>query len=224
MNFKKILPANRQDWLRLRSLGVGGSDAGIIMGVNKYKDIIDLWEEKKKSASSNHIEEFTSEAAERGKNLEDIIRKQYKIDNPDKKIYEIKDYYVHKDFDFMRASLDGEIVLSNKKIGILEIKTTTIHNYSVYLEQWKNTIPKTYLYQILHYFLVTNYEFAVLVADIRFRCFEEDELDLKKQIKTYTIYRDDFKKEIQELKEKEIEFWSYVKNDIEPPIIKKIIF
>ncbi len=46
------------------------------MGVNKYKNIIDLWEEKKRSASSDHIEEFTNEAAERGKKLEDIIRKQ----------------------------------------------------------------------------------------------------------------------------------------------------
>ena len=193
------------------------------MNVNKYKNIIDLWEEKKKSASGNLIEEYTNEAAERGKKLEDIIRKQYKIDNPDKKIYEVKDYYVHKNFDFIRASLDGEIVLSNKKTGILEIKTTTIHNYSVYLQYWKNNIPETYLYQILHYFLVTNYEFAVLVADIRLKCFEEDEFDLKKEIKTYTIYRDDFKNEIKKLQEKEIEFWSYIENNIEPPLIKRLI-
>ena len=193
------------------------------MGVNNYKNIIDLWKEKKKSVSGNPIEEYSNEATERGKKLEDIIRKQYKIDNPDKKIYEVKDYYVHKNFDFIRASLDGEIVLSNKKTGILEIKTTTIHNYSVYLQYWKNNIPETYLYQILHYFLVTNYEFAVLVADIRFKCFEDDEFDLKKEIKTYTIYRDDFKNEIKRLQEKEIEFWSYIENNIEPPLIKRLI-
>ena len=193
------------------------------MGVNNYKNIIDLWKEKKKSVSGNPIEEYSNEATERGKKLEDIIRKQYKIDNPDKKIYEVKDYYIHKNFDFIRASLDGEIVLSNKKTGILEIKTTTIHNYSVYLQYWKNNIPETYLYQILHYFLVTNYEFAVLVADIRFKCFEDDEFDLKKEIKTYTIYRDDFKNEIKKLQEKEIEFWSYIENNIEPPLIKRLI-
>ena len=193
------------------------------MGVNNYKNIIDLWKEKKKSVSGNPIEEYSNEATERGKKLEDIIRKQYKIDNPDKKIYEVKDYYIHKNFDFIRASLDGEIVLSNKKTGILEIKTTTIHNYSVYLQYWKNNIPETYLYQILHYFLVTDYEFAVLVADIRFKCFEDDEFDLKKEIKTYTIYRDDFKNEIKKLQEKEIEFWSYIENNIEPPLIKRLI-
>ena len=193
------------------------------MGVNNYKNIIDLWKEKKKSVSGNPIEEYSNEATERGKKLEDLIRKQYKIDNPDKKIYEVKDYYIHKNFDFIRASLDGEIVLSNKKTGILEIKTTTIHNYSVYLQYWKNNIPETYLYQILHYFLVTNYEFAVLVADIRFKCFEDDEFDLKKEIKTYTIYRDDFKNEIKRLQEKEIEFWSYIENNIEPPLIKRLI-
>jgi putative phage-type endonuclease len=223
MNFKKKLPANHQNWLKLRSLGIGGSDAGIIIGVNKYKNVIDLWEEKKKSASSECIEEFTSEATERGKKLEDIIRKQYKIDNPDKKIYEIKDLYIHKDFDFIRASLDGEIVLKNNKVGILEIKTSTIHSYTQFIENWKNNIPKSYLYQILHYLLVTNYEFAVLVADLRFKYRETDEFDLYKEIRTYTIYRNDFKKEIEELKEKEIEFWSYVVNDIEPPYIKNLI-
>ena len=125
--FKKILPANRQDWLKLRSLGIGGSDSSIIMGVNKYKNVIELWKEKKKNASCEKIEEYCNEATERGNKLEDIIRKQYKIDNPDKKIYEIKDLYIHKDFDFIRASLDGEIHLKNNKIGILEIKTTTIY-------------------------------------------------------------------------------------------------
>lgn len=190
------------------------------MNVNKYKNIIDLWEEKKKSASSDHIEEFTNEAAERGKKLEDIIRKQYKIDHPDKRIYEIKDLYIHKDFDFIRANLDGEIVLKNNKVGILEIKTSTIHSYAQFIENWKDNIPKSYLYQVLHYFLVTGYEFAVLVADLRFKYRETDEFDLNKEIRTYTIYRDYFKKEIQELKEKEIEFWSYVMNDVEPPYRK----
>ena len=49
------------------------------MGVNNYKNIIDLWKEKKKSVSGNPIEEYSNEATERGKKLEDIIRKQYKI-------------------------------------------------------------------------------------------------------------------------------------------------
>ncbi len=191
------------------------------MGVNKYKNVIELWEEKRKRFSGEKIEEYGNEATERGKALEDIIRKQYRIDNPDKKIYEIKELYVHKDFDFIRASLDGEIHLKNGKIGILEIKTVTIFNYGTYAVEWKETIPESYLYQILHYFLVTNYEFAVLIVDIRFKCFETDEFDLNKQFKTYTIYRDDWKKEIQELKEKEIKFWHYVENNIKPPYIQK---
>ena len=86
-----------------------------------------------------------------------------------------------------------------------------------------DTIPENYLYQVLHYFLVTDYDFAVLVADIRFKCFEDksDTFDLNKQLKTYTIYKNEWINRIEELKQKEIEFWSYVTNDIEPPYIKE---
>ena len=224
--FKKIPYSTTEEWLKLRGQGIGGSDAGVIMGFKQFKhynhekNIVDLWEEKKTGVSFH--KGVTSEAMERGHKLEDLIRRQYAVDHPDKKISVIKDMYVHEKYDFIRASLDGEIVFKNdkNKIGILEIKTTTVHTYNDYKKNWIDGIPDNYLYQVLHYFLVTDYKFAVLVADIRFSYKKEDEFDLNKEIRTYTIYSDHFKKEIQELKEKEIEFWSYVMNDVEPPYRK----
>ena len=224
--FKKIPYSTHDEWLNLRKQGIGGSDAGVIMDVEQYnnKNIVDLWLEKSGKITKPNE---TNSAMERGHKLEPFIRQLYAIDNPDMEIREVKELYVHPKYDFIRASLDGEILLPNGDIGILEIKTTTIHQYSTYKKLWKNeenndTIPENYLYQVLHYFLVTDYEFAVLVADIRFRYRETDEFDLNKEIRTYTIYKDDFKKEIQELKEKEIEFWSYVENNVEPPFIKRL--
>ena len=225
--FKKIPYSTHDEWLNLRKQGIGGSDAGLIMGKKQYnnKNIVDLWLEK--SGKINKPNE-TNSAMERGHKLEPFIRQLYAIDNPDMEIREVKELYVHPKYDFIRASLDGEIILPNGNIGILEIKTTTIHQYSYYKELWKNeenndTIPENYLYQVLHYFLVTDYEFAVLVADIRFKCFEDnsDTFDLNKQLKTYTIYKNEWMNRIEELKQKEIEFWSYVTNDIEPPYIKE---
>lgn len=225
--FKKIPYSTKEEWLKLRGQGVGGSDAGVIMGFKQFrnngheKNIVDLWEEKRTKVSFH--KDITNEAMERGHKLEDLIRRQYAIDHPDKKINVIKDMYVHEKYDFIRASLDGEIVFKNdkNKIGILEIKTTTVHTYNDYKKKWLDGIPDNYLYQVLHYFLVTNYNFAVLVADIRFSYKKEDEFDLNKEIRTYTINRNDWKEEIQELKEKEIEFWSYVTNDIKPKYEQK---
>ena len=118
--------------------------------------------------------------------------------------------------------MDGEIVYEGKK-GILEIKTTTINKWNKYVEEWQNNIPENYLYQILHYFLVTGYEYAVLVAEIKFECFKSENttpFDLDKRLQTIVINRSDWEDEIQELLNKEIEFWQCVKNDTKPRMIK----
>lgn len=216
MQYREIEYHSEQEWLELRKNGIGGSDAGAVMGKNKYKNILQLWEEKTGRKTDN----FKSSAAQRGNDLEEYIRNSYRIDNPDKEILEVNKMYLHSEYDFIRANLDGEIIYQDKK-GILEIKTTTINDYEIYKREWLNNIPESYLYQILHYFLVTGYEFAVLVADIRFKCFETSTpFDLEKKIQTIVINRADWEDEIQELLKKEIEFWQCVKNDTEPHIIK----
>ena len=35
-----------EEWLKIRTLGIGGSDAGIIAGCNPYRSIFELWQEK----------------------------------------------------------------------------------------------------------------------------------------------------------------------------------
>ena len=217
MQFRELSYSNKDEWHELRRKGIGGSDAGVIAGVNDYKNIYQLWEEK----TGRVVNNFKSELAQRGNDLEPYIRQAYKIDNPDKEILEVNKMYVHPNYDFIRANLDGEIKFEGK-IGILEIKTTTIVNYEIYKEKWLNNIPETYLYQILHYFIVTGYEFAVLVADIRLKCFENlTPFDLEKRMMTKTINREDWEEEINDLLKKEIEFWECVKNDTPPHFIKK---
>ena len=39
-------PKSRTEWLRERFKGIGGSDAGAAIGVNKYKSNVDLYKEK----------------------------------------------------------------------------------------------------------------------------------------------------------------------------------
>ncbi len=34
------------DWLRLRKQGIGGSDASVVCGINRYKSPIELWLDK----------------------------------------------------------------------------------------------------------------------------------------------------------------------------------
>lgn len=48
MKRKQIPTGNlkKEEWLELRRRGIGGSDASVIMGVNLYRSILQLWEEK----------------------------------------------------------------------------------------------------------------------------------------------------------------------------------
>ncbi|EPU7208284.1 YqaJ viral recombinase family protein, partial [Listeria monocytogenes] len=41
-----IKDMDRTQWLLTRRQGIGGSDAGIIMGLNKYKTAFELWLDK----------------------------------------------------------------------------------------------------------------------------------------------------------------------------------
>ena len=39
-------PESREEWLKCRKSGIGGSDAGSVAGLNKYKSNVKLWNEK----------------------------------------------------------------------------------------------------------------------------------------------------------------------------------
>lgn len=98
-------------------------------------------------------------------------------------------------------------------MGILEIKTTNILQ-SMQKEKWKEKIPFNYFCQILHYLNVTGYSFAILKAQLKY----DYSGDIKLDTRHYYINRVDHEKDIEYLKEKEIEFWkNYVEKDIEPP-------
>ena len=61
---------SREEWLKLRK--IGGSEAAIILGLNKYKTAYQLWLEK---TGEIIPEELDSEAIHFGNVLEDVVAK-----------------------------------------------------------------------------------------------------------------------------------------------------
>ena len=45
-NYTIIRPATHEEWLKARELGIGSSDVGTILGVNKYDTPYMLWRRK----------------------------------------------------------------------------------------------------------------------------------------------------------------------------------
>lgn len=159
----------REEWLKLRTKGIGGSDASAIVGLNKYKSPVQLFLEKTGQIES----EEAGESAYWGNVLEDVVAKEFSI-RTGLKVQRKNAILMHPEYPFIIANVDRLIV--GKKEG-LECKTA-----SEYLKgEWvDDEIPAQYLIQCQHYMLVTGYQswwIAVLIGGNKFiyKKIERDE-------------------------------------------------
>lgn len=205
---------DREEWLQTRqSQGIGGSEAGAVIGVNKYQSNVDLWELK---TGRREAPDLSDNAAVRfGKYAEPHLRELFKQDYPEYEVdYHEFDMYVNDDHPFIFATLDGEITAPDGSRGILEIKTTTIQNRKQW-DEWDEQIPDSYYAQILHQLAATGWNFAILKAYIRYHVDGE----VRVTIRHYRIDRKDVESDILWLIEKEAEFWQAVQSDRRPALI-----
>ena len=168
MSEEKFLVIDNADhaaWLKARGYGIGGSDASAILGMNPYKSNIELFEEKTGRLLPEDISD--KPYVKYGTQAEPLIRLLFILDYPEYQvIYHENRILRSKTFPFMQASLDGELIDSEGRKGILEVKTTNILQ-SMQREKWKDRIPDNYYIQVLHYLLVTGWDFVVLRAHLR---------------------------------------------------------
>lgn len=205
----------REAWLETRKLGIGGSDASAIVGMNPYKSNIELWEEKTGRVEPEDIGE--KPYVKYGSEAEKHLRELFKLDYPEYKVlHKEYDIIVHPEIPFLLASLDGMLIHKETgRKGILEIKTTNILN-SMHREKWNDRIPNNYFVQCLHYLLVTGADFCILKAHLKTDFSGEVRINTKH----YTIERSEVLEDIEYLKNKEIEFWTeYVMKDRRPDLL-----
>jgi len=152
---------SRYEWLQERVKGIGGSDAGVILGLNKYRTAFELWLEK-----TGQVEpvEVDNEAIYWGNQMEDVVAKEFEK-RTGKKVRRTNFMYSHPEYPFIKANIDRIVVGES---AVLECKTA-----SAYLsKEWEgNEIPATYLVQVQHYLGVTGKEkgyIAVLIGGNRF--------------------------------------------------------
>ena len=205
---------DRDEWLKVRKVqGIGGSEAGAVLGINKYMTNVDLWELKTGRKAAPDLSD--NAAVMFGKFAEEHLRELFKQDYPEYKVdYHEFDIYVNDAYPFIFATLDGELTDPDGSRGILEIKTTTIQN-KLQWEQWENKIPDSYYAQILHQLAATGWDFAILKAYIRYYVDGE----VRVTIRHYRINRKDVQEDIAFLIKRETEFWQQVQDDVCPNLI-----
>lgn len=203
----------REEWLKERQSTIGGSDAGVLLGVCPWKTNEELWEEKVGLRKPEDISD--NPLVKYGVSAEEYLRYLFVLDYPQYIVhYAPNTIYVNSKFPFAHASLDGALTdRKTGKNGILEIKTATISS-KAQKEKWQgNKIPDNYYAQLLHYFLVTEADFAILKAQLKYE-MEGEEPFL--HTKHYRIERSEVEDDIEFLREKELEFSEMVRDQIRP--------
>lgn len=216
MSEEKFLVIDNADhaaWLKARGYGIGGSDASAILGMNPYKSNIELFEEKTGRLLPEDISD--KPYVKYGTQAEPLIRLLFILDYPEYQvIYHENRILRSKTFPFMQASLDGELIDSEGRKGILEVKTTNILQ-SMQREKWKDRIPDNYYIQVLHYLLVTGWDFVVLRAHLR----SDWGPDRRTMVKHYFIERSEVETDLKMLLAEEQKFWEYVESGRKPPLV-----
>lgn len=133
------------EWLRLRKLGIGGSDAGAICGVNPYSSAMKVFQDK----TSEKVEETDNEAVRIGHDLEDYVAQRF-TEATGLKVRRSNFMYRSRKYPFMIADVDRLVV--GEDAG-LECKTASAYN----ADKWADgSIPLHYVMQCYHYMAVTG--------------------------------------------------------------------
>lgn len=185
-----------EDWLHYRKLGIGGSDASVVCGINRYKSPVELWMDKTDQLPYQEA----GEAAYWGTQLESLVRSEF-TKRTGIEVEQVHQLLQSEERPFMLANLDGICEHPDYGPVIFEAKTASAYKAS----EWEDSIPDEYLLQIQHYMSVTGYSgayIAVLISGntFRWKFIERDEELIAAMI------------------ELEADFWNHVQNNTPPPL------
>lgn len=182
----------REEFLALRSKGLGGSDAAAICGESPWGTALSVWDEK----VNGTVKDLggNEEAARWGQLLEPVVMNEWGVRNAPRFMVQSNWTYRDDRDEFLLANPDAEVYDDttdvNHPSGGGEVKTAN----AVKGSEWDEGVPDYYKLQGFHYMMVMGWpwiEFACLVGGQRFV--------------QHTLYADE---EIQaHLRELETRFW-----------------
>ncbi|MCI5903405.1 MAG: YqaJ viral recombinase family protein [Blautia sp.] len=183
---------NREEWLRFRKRGIGGSDAGAVCGLNPYSSPLKVYYDK----ISDEISMEDNEAMKQGRDLEDYVARRF-MEETGMRVRRANAIFYDEEHPYMLADADRLII--GKPAG-LECKTVSPYN----ADQWKNgKVPVHYQLQCYHYMSVFHAEEWYISALIFGRDFI-----IRKLTRDETVIRN--------LREMEGDFW---KNHVEKRVM-----
>ena len=166
VSFKDL---THEEWLKYRKMGLTGTDAGAIVGLNPYKSSFAVYQDK----LTDDFDDKDNEAMRQGRDFEDYVAKRF-AEVTGYKVRRANAIYYNEEHPFMLADFDRIIV--GEKAG-LECKTVSPYSS----DKWKDgKIPLHYQMQVQHYLAVSGFDcwyVAALIFGTEFivRKIERDE-------------------------------------------------
>ena len=207
-----MTPSDREKWLAARCLGVGGSDAGVLMACSPHSNIVQLWAQK-----TGRLPSTPSNTRMRwGTRLEGAILDEYEHVTglavvpqsevvPDR-VADVAGVPMlrHPDLGIMLGNLDGCVVDRDRGPGVIDAKTVESRMFGGWLSDGRP--PLYILVQLAHYMEIAGLQWATIAA---FTGLSDD------------LYIFDMERDAgfgERLMEIEDTFWNrYVKRDQQPP-------
>ena len=183
-----------EEWLELRRSGIGGSEVGTIMGLNRWESAFTLWAKK-----TGRITETVqpNEAMEWGNRLEPVVLDKFQDLHPDLVVHRDVGTWRHIERDWQIANPDAVFENENGEFGIIEIKT------AMYEDDWSDGVPRSYMAQVQWYMSTFGYSMAYVAVLFHGNKYAEFEID-----------GSDFQQDLQV--DRVSKFREYIANDEQP--------
>ncbi len=150
--FSAASPENdKEEWLRQRTAGIGGSEIATILGENHWSSPRQVWMSKLGMFDGNSSQ---SEPARWGNLLETVVATEWGIRNNRQWIH--IPVSIQDDAEpWLLANIDGFTLTDDRALitGILEVKTTSAYNLSAWEE---GPLPFNYICQTMWYCGITH--------------------------------------------------------------------
>ena len=138
----------RKEWETLRMMGMGGSDAAVVLGMSPYTSKQKLYYSKcgtdfamqEPDAGMQYIFEY-------GHRMEDMVIGQFCRATGCKRVRETR-MFRSKKFPFITANIDAIVQFDDGRLAIFEAKTTTLYNRDAWAD---HSCPAHYVPQCRQY-------------------------------------------------------------------------
>lgn len=144
----------RKEWEMLRLIGLGGSDAAVVLGLSPYRSTQALYHDKR--GTMFEVNDKPDPGKEYifayGHRVEDLVIEQFCRQTGCKRVRETR-MFRHKDYPYVTANIDAIVRFPDGRLSVFEAKTTTSFNR----DAWANhSCPPHYVPQCRQYMAVLN--------------------------------------------------------------------